>query len=147
MWRRWIFRRDTGISLLGKRDKSEPAPKPEFSELYGTWLACKVLTLRRSPSTKIIRKLRLEGLRVLKEQILRIGEVNFRSNMRILQGNLPKHIPIFAFQNQVRIIPSCLRWNLCRKRISSFLWLQTCSLRGAEDVAPYNVIGIGFIGA
>ena len=44
----------------------------------------------------------------MKEQILRIGEVNFRSNMRILQGNLPKHIPTFAFQNRVRIIPSCL---------------------------------------
>ena len=32
----------------------------------------------------------------------------FSRQYKILQGNLPKHIPIFAFQNRVWIIPSCL---------------------------------------
>ena len=39
------------------------------------------------------------------EQIFRIGEINFRSNMRILQGNLPKHIQIFADINLIGSSP------------------------------------------
>ena len=93
---------------VGKRESSEPALKLCFSALSAldALAKCALGCARQTPKSH--KNQLLEGRRVLKEQIGRTGKINFRGNMRILQGNLPKHVRRFALQNRVWMTPSCL---------------------------------------
>ena len=77
----------------------------KFSCLWAS-LALKSPHLSAAHVTQIHQKfIRRRVHAVYIDQIFRIGEINFRSNMRILQGNLPKHIQIFADINLIGSSP------------------------------------------